>query len=73
MLTAENLDPGEAAFNLACLSALVDEEEDCLTWLQICVKHGKMVPDVDELMSDSDLKRFCDRTWFKDLLKVSGR
>lgn len=63
----EELRPGRGAYNLACLAAMRQREEDCRNWLEVSLNAG-FLPDRHHLATDSDLAFVHDRPWFQGLL-----
>ncbi len=66
-LQAEDIVPGVAAYNLACISALLGNESECRSWLVKSREQGKL-PNIDHLNSDEDLDSVRGKKWFKDFL-----
>ncbi len=55
------------AYNLACISALLDEPEHCKLWLDTAMEFGTL-PDSTYIAEDPDLAKFSNHTWFMNLL-----
>lgn len=68
LLSAESIWPGSGAYNLACLSALQDREEECRQWLEKC-REFRSLPSREYLESDKDLNRIREREWFQKFLE----
>ena len=60
---AEKLQPGLGAYNLACVSSLKDDGEECLKWLEISRKEG-WLPSKDHMAKDPDLDPVRKQEWF---------
>ena len=72
VLQAEELKPGEGAYNLACIAALLDEPDECRRYLNLCLEHGTMVSCV-HLRNDPAFDSVRDFPWFKEIeAKVCG-
>ena len=66
---AEAIKPGSGSYNLACLSALRGNAEECRTWLQKAKQYGTL-PYLAHLQSDSDLDRVREQSWFQEFLET---
>jgi len=55
------------AYNLACISALLDEPEHCKMWLDTAMEFGTL-PDSAYIAEDPDLAKYSNHTWFMNLL-----
>jgi cytochrome c-type biogenesis protein CcmH/NrfG len=66
-LKVENAFPGRSAYNLACLTALQNNETECRGWLEKSKSAGKL-PSKDHIAKDTDLDVFRERPWFVDFL-----
>lgn len=66
-LTAESLKPGEDAYNLACIAAMLGESDSAKDWLKMARLHGKL-PNTNYLQTDRDLESLRELDWFKVLL-----
>lgn len=53
-LQAEKIRPGSAAYNMACIYGVLGQPEDCLKWLNISQKHGKL-PSRSDIEKDFGL------------------
>ncbi len=58
---------GKAEYNLGCVYALQNRDENCQQQLLRCKAIGTL-PDAKHLQADSDLAVYRDRDWFKALL-----
>ena len=67
LIESESLSPGSGAYNLACLSALQQQPEECRRWLFESLKHHA-IPSKQHLLSDPDHESIRDLDWFKELL-----
>ena len=67
LLKAESIVPGNAAYNIACLSALQGQEEECKKWLEWCLNIGKM-PSRQHIEKDRNLEKVREKPWFKAIL-----
>ncbi|HVA00623.1 MAG TPA: SIR2 family protein [Terriglobia bacterium] len=65
---SEEIRPGRSAYNLACLAALMGDEEGCRNWLERSERAGSL-PDREAVLTDDDLKSVRECQWFKDFLK----
>ena len=66
-LAAEAIVPGIGAYNLACICALQEREDECRTWLEKSKAHGKL-PNGDHVLKDADLASIRDMDWFQALI-----
>lgn len=66
-LRAEQIRKGSGAYNLACISALMEAVEDCRTWLTVARETGTL-PTADHLSHDSDLDSVRALPWFADFV-----
>jgi hypothetical protein len=67
-LSAEKYSPGQAAYYLACISALMHQENDCQSWLAVGKKTHKL-PEKDYIEKDPDLESVRNKPWFIQFLK----
>ena len=69
-LKTESIKPGEGAYNLACVHALLGEEKECQKWLKIVEQGGTLTNRLitrEKAMADPDLKSVRDKAWFKQI------
>jgi Tfp pilus assembly protein PilF len=64
----EEISPGGSAFNLACVAALIGDEDGCLKWLEKS-NEARTLPDREHLLTDEDLASVRECQWFKNFLK----
>lgn len=55
------------AYNLACISALLDEPEHCKMWLDTAMEFGTL-PDATYIAEDPDLAKYSGHTWLMNTL-----
>ena len=67
MLKCESIRPGEAAYILACITALLGEERDCLAWLATG-RHFRKLQERERLDTEPDFDQVRGTVWFKDFL-----
>ncbi len=67
-LTAENVQKGSSSFNLACMFALQNKADDCLTALEKARDFG-LVPEEQDIIDDPDLDNIKQLSWFKEFLE----
>ena len=60
---AEALQPGSAAYNLACIAALCHRPADAIHWLRSCQTHGTL-PSEEHFRTDSNLDPIRDTPEF---------
>jgi len=65
-LAAERISRGQAAYELACLSALQGNEAECRKWLKVG-EEAMTLPSREEAMNDERLKSVRDKDWFKNI------
>ena len=70
LLGAEAITAGRGAYNLACLSALEGDADECRQWLDVCKRTGRL-PSKENMLADPDLASVRGEPWFLDLLKAS--
>lgn len=64
----EEIEPGSASYNLACLSALLGDEHGCEFWLERA--HEKRnLPKRAAFMTDPDLASVSGAPWFKNFVE----
>jgi NAD-dependent SIR2 family protein deacetylase len=70
-LNAEKIMRGAGAYNLACIFALQNQEDECQQWLNTAWQANNL-PDCNHLANDSDLDSVRGRSWFQDFLRKVG-
>ena len=65
---AEKLKPGCAAYNIACVAALLGDYDNCREWLDTAHNHDSLPRHRGDIESDDDLKAVRDMEWFHALL-----
>lgn len=65
---AGSIQKGSAAYNLACIYALNEDEEACLAALQLAKDHGTL-PDEQLILQDADLSGVHELPWFKEFIE----
>lgn len=68
LLKAEAVQPGHAAYNLACIYARQGNESRCRHFLAEAKAHGKL-PNREHVENDPDLHNVKDRSWFREFLE----
>ncbi len=66
--TAEDIQKGSAAYNLACVFAVQGEEDKCQNALKISCSYNSL-PDVEDIVNDSDLAAFSSAQWFTEFVE----
>jgi tetratricopeptide (TPR) repeat protein len=66
----ESYSPGEAAYNLACISSLRNDEASCRQWLEVSRSHGTL-PTWEHLLVDADLDNVRSAGWFRGFMSRS--
>lgn len=69
LMKAEKIKGGTAAYNLACLYALLGEIAESLMWLKKSLKL-RLTPSRKCILADSDLDNIKDTDDFKRLMKI---
>lgn len=64
---AEQIHKGSAVYNLACIYALMGQDDLCLVALSDAVKYGSL-PSEQEVMHDPDLEKVKTKGWFLDFM-----
>lgn len=64
---AGDIQKGSAAYNLACVHALRDDNEACLKALELARECGSL-PDEEDVMNDPDMASVKDTQWFHEFL-----
>ncbi len=67
LLAAEAIQTGAGSYNLACLSALTGQPDECRRWLDTARRHDDL-PSREHLEQDGDLDSVRELDWLKDLL-----
>ena len=67
LLKAESVQPGHAAYNLACVHAGLGNELVCREWLERARELGKL-PSRDHIERDPDFQTFRHSQWFREFL-----
>jgi len=67
LLEAEAIVEGSSSYNLACVFALGNEEDDCRKWLLKSRDAGNL-PNREHLEEDIDLDSVREKEWFKEFL-----
>ena len=65
---ANRIQSGSASYNLACIYALRNDQEACLSALEDSRDHGSL-PSVDDILGDSDLDNMKSHHWFIDFVE----
>lgn len=63
-LRAEQIKKGEGVYNLACIAATEENEDECKKQLKVG-EEAKTLPIRKHAMKDDDLKAYRDKDWFK--------
>ncbi|KAF3977684.1 MAG: hypothetical protein HFP77_05660 [Methylococcales symbiont of Iophon sp. n. MRB-2018] len=66
-LIVEEVHPGTAAYNLACLHALQSKAEDCLKALETARDCG-VAPNEEDILNDPDLNNVKQLSWFSGFI-----
>ncbi|MCK5001080.1 MAG: hypothetical protein KAS23_16165 [Anaerohalosphaera sp.] len=66
LMTSESVKPGAAAYNLACVYAVMDNYDQSRKWLETGAKAGTLETR-EHAMQDTDLKPFWREDWFRKL------
>ncbi len=65
--SAEKIQPGSSAYNLACLYALQNKQDACLKSLKTAQNYG-LLPDEQNIINDDDLKNVKPLPWFAEFI-----
>jgi len=65
--SAEKIQLGSSAYNLACLYALQNKQDACLKSLEAARDCG-LLPDEQNIINDADLKNVKQLPWFSELI-----
>jgi len=71
-LRAVKMKRGAEVYNLACIAAIEENEEDCKRWLKIGEEAGELAPR-EHAMKDEDLKAYWDKDWFQAIKWKEGK
>ena len=66
-LAAEKICPGISAYNLACISSIRNDSEQCQNFLKIAFEHANL-PQISDMKSDPDLSNFVQAEWFEEFI-----
>ena len=66
LLRGEKIRKGSGAYDLACVSCRLADEEECKKWLKLAEEEGTLETK-DHAMKDDDLRAVRDEEWFKEL------
>ncbi len=66
-LAAEKICPGISAYNLACISSIRNDPEQCQNFLKTAFEHANL-PQTADMKSDPDLSNFAQAEWFEDFI-----
>ena len=69
--TADSIQKGSAAYNLACIHALNGQEEACLAALQLAKDSGTL-PDAPNILQDADMVAVLELPWFTEFMEVAS-
>lgn len=64
---AEELMPGQGAYNLACVASLTGQHTEARSWLEKARKHGEL-PNRAHIDGDTDFDAVRDEVWFQSFL-----
>jgi hypothetical protein len=64
---ANSIQVGVAAFNLACVHGVRNDNDACLEALKLAKEKGNL-PDDAEILADPDLASVVNQQWFKDFM-----
>lgn len=67
-IKAEKIQQGSASYNLACMSALINEGDACLKALENARDHG-LIPSEEDIVNDDDLANVKQLPWFDEFIK----
>lgn len=65
---AERIQRGSAAYNLACIYGLRGQNDACAEALELSKEYGSL-PNVDDILNDSDLTSVKKSQWFIDFVE----
>ena len=69
---AEKTQPGIAAYNLACITARLNDPEKAHHWLRVSADTGTL-PNAEHLRTDSDLASLRDTPWFEEFVRTRAQ
>lgn len=64
---AEKIHKGHAVYNLACIYAILGQDDECLQALSDAVDYGSL-PSEQEVLNDPDLASVKNKGWFLDFI-----
>jgi tetratricopeptide (TPR) repeat protein len=67
LTAAESVEPGSAAYNLACVCAQLGDESGCRHWLERSREPGILVSR-EQMSAEQELAAVRDQPWFRELL-----
>jgi hypothetical protein len=65
---AERIQRGSAAYNLSCIYGLRGQEDACSEALELSKECGSL-PNIDDIVNDSDLSKIKNTKWFIEFLE----
>lgn len=68
--TAEDIQKGSAAYNLACIHALNGDAEACLAALQLANERGSL-PEAEVILQDTDIAAMTALPWFEEFMATA--
>lgn len=67
LLTANEIFPGIAAYNLACIDSLQNDLQSCEKHLNAALERGNL-PPIEDIKNDADLANINQSEWFQEFL-----
>jgi tetratricopeptide (TPR) repeat protein len=67
LAAAESVEPGSAAYNLACVCAQLGHESECRQWLERSREPGILVSR-EQMSTEAELAAVRDLPWFRELV-----
>lgn len=67
-LNANRIQKGTASYNLACIYALRNDNDECLKALDDSDEHGSL-PSIENILNDPDLNNIKSHHWFLDFIE----
>jgi len=64
---AEEIKPGAASYNMACVYGRREDAENCRHWLTRAKEYGDL-PASSQVLADPDLSAFHDEPWFREIV-----